>query len=239
MPRSDIVRSMLSRTFDLMNEIGRTSNRAALDEIVLNATRRYGVTHQIVGITPAVLPRVSEQPSLILSGAWPDAWGERYYRKRYVTQDPIIRHVLTRTEPLRWSDVSSRVTDEAAEFGLRDGLTIVQHSIDGLRVCNSFAGERLDDDPATRAALLFISAAASSRAMMLASERTEAPVRLTQRERECLLWIVEGKTDWEIGMILGISENTVRVHANRLREKLHARTRTQAAVQAVRLGIIS
>jgi len=33
-------------------------------------------------------------------------------------------------------------------------------------------------------------------------------VRLTPRESDCLIWAGEGKTDWEISQILGISRST-------------------------------
>ncbi|WP_447973005.1 LuxR family transcriptional regulator [Nitrospira sp. Kam-Ns4a] len=43
----------------------------------------------------------------------------------------------------------------------------------------------------------------------------QAPV-LTKREREVLEWMKEGKTNWEIGRILGISERTVRFHVGNI-----------------------
>ena len=42
-----------------------------------------------------------------------------------------------------------------------------------------------------------------------------------------------GKTAWEVGTILGISERTVRFHLNAAREKLQCTTTTQAVARAV------
>jgi LuxR family quorum sensing-dependent transcriptional regulator len=62
---------------------------------------------------------------------------------------------------------------------------------------------------------------------------------LTFREAECLRWVSEGKSDWDISEILGISQHTVHEHLERGKAKLRARTRTQAAVQAAVNGWLS
>ena len=56
----------------------------------------------------------------------------------------------------------------------------------------------------------------------------EDEVHLTGREREALTWVSEGKSDWEIAMILGLSETTVRFHVDNARKKLGAVNRAQA-----------
>lgn len=60
---------------------------------------------------------------------------------------------------------------------------------------------------------------------------------LTPRERDVLRWIVEGKTNQEIGIILGISWRTVRLHCERIFQKLGVETRTAAAVRAMEMGL--
>ncbi len=52
---------------------------------------------------------------------------------------------------------------------------------------------------------------------------------LTHREAEVLGWVVEGKTNPEIGLILGLSPRTVHHHLDRIYEKLGVETRTAAA----------
>ena len=58
---------------------------------------------------------------------------------------------------------------------------------------------------------------------------------LTPREREVLAWLAGGKTDRDIGEILGISPRTVHKHLQRLYEKLGVETRTAAVVRALGL----
>ena len=56
---------------------------------------------------------------------------------------------------------------------------------------------------------------------------------------EAAKWIAEGKTAWEAGVILGISERTVRFHLNAAREKLDCLTTTQAVAKAVAQQLIA
>jgi DNA-binding CsgD family transcriptional regulator len=68
---------------------------------------------------------------------------------------------------------------------------------------------------------------------------TERDILVSVRELECLKWIAEGKTAWEAGVILGISERTVRFHLNAAREKLDCLTTTQAVAKAVAQQLIA
>ena len=61
---------------------------------------------------------------------------------------------------------------------------------------------------------------------------------LTERELEVLHLVVEGATNAEIAERLVISENTVKMHLRNILDKLHLRNRIQAAVYAVRRGIV-
>jgi LuxR family quorum-sensing system transcriptional regulator CciR len=61
---------------------------------------------------------------------------------------------------------------------------------------------------------------------------------LSEREKACLKWAACGKSSWEIGQILAISENTVLFHIKNAMKKLGVRTRTLAAVKAIQLGLI-
>lgn len=51
---------------------------------------------------------------------------------------------------------------------------------------------------------------------------------LTQREAEIMHWVAMGKTYAEVGMILGISANTVKNHMKSICGKLDASNRMQA-----------
>ena len=61
---------------------------------------------------------------------------------------------------------------------------------------------------------------------------------LTDRETTILKYVAEGFLNKEIADQLGISENTVKIHLRNILEKLHLKNRIQAAVYAVRQGIV-
>ncbi|MBN1992052.1 MAG: response regulator transcription factor [Anaerolineae bacterium] len=61
---------------------------------------------------------------------------------------------------------------------------------------------------------------------------------LTPREIEVLEEIVAGATNQEIAKTLQITKNTVKIHLRNILEKLHVQNRIQAAVHAVRRGLV-
>jgi len=61
---------------------------------------------------------------------------------------------------------------------------------------------------------------------------------LSDRERECLLWVSEGKTTQETALILGVSSNTVNKYIVSSIQKLNAANRAMAIAVAIRAGII-
>jgi DNA-binding CsgD family transcriptional regulator len=65
-----------------------------------------------------------------------------------------------------------------------------------------------------------------------------AALDLTPREAQVLNWIATGKSDWQIGQILDISNKTVNYHAENLKRKYGVATRIQMVVAAVRDGQI-
>jgi DNA-binding NarL/FixJ family response regulator len=61
---------------------------------------------------------------------------------------------------------------------------------------------------------------------------------LSERELEILKLIARGDSNREIGETLGVSENTVKKHVRNILDKLHTRTRVEAALYAVRKRLI-
>ncbi|MBL8656949.1 MAG: hypothetical protein JNJ92_06255 [Altererythrobacter sp.] len=66
-----------------------------------------------------------------------------------------------------------------------------------------------------------------------APAREPAEVLLSARECDVMAYVCEGKTDWEIGAILGVSETTARFHADNARRKLGASNRAHAVARYI------
>jgi DNA-binding CsgD family transcriptional regulator len=67
----------------------------------------------------------------------------------------------------------------------------------------------------------------------LVRQRNIGALPVTPREREVLEWLAGGKTDREIGEILGMSPRTVQKHLQHIYEKLGVETRTAAVMRAL------
>jgi DNA-binding NarL/FixJ family response regulator len=67
----------------------------------------------------------------------------------------------------------------------------------------------------------------------------EGPAKLTQREIEVLRLLADGKANKEIARQLQIAEKTSKVHVSHILSKLGMQSRTQAALYAARIGLVS
>lgn len=64
------------------------------------------------------------------------------------------------------------------------------------------------------------------------------PSPLTERQLECLRWAAQGKSSWDIAAIVGLSPRTVDEHLDNACRRLGVKRRTQAAIIAVRDGLL-
>ncbi len=67
----------------------------------------------------------------------------------------------------------------------------------------------------------------------------ENPEALTDREAEILMLLARGKANKQIASSLYISEKTVKAHVSAILVKLGVQSRTQAALHAIRTGLVS
>lgn len=63
--------------------------------------------------------------------------------------------------------------------------------------------------------------------------------QITDRQLQCLAWVQEGKSNADIGGILGVSGRTVEKHIIKICGHLGVKTRVQAVVRARELGLIT
>ncbi|MBW5440498.1 LuxR family transcriptional regulator [Bradyrhizobium canariense] len=183
-----------------------------------------------------------------LISTYPSCWTARYLNKNYHTIDPVIREALQTPEPFRWgADFSSRssalaeqqLLDEAAQFGIRFGFTVPIHDGRGPVAALTFAVDEKRPpfekciDSYGRVLQLMATYFHAHVRRKLADERKVDGIRLSPREFECLEWASQGKSAWEIGCILGISQSTVAYYLENAKEKLGVRTVIQAVALLV------
>lgn len=236
--------SPLAETYNLMLEFGRAVSIEAVYGVLLTRCQRYGVESVLAGVIPQRIVHPSEQPGYVILGHWPMEWAERYFSRQYVRRDPTILHCSQETNPLVWDTIrvtdaaAKRIMDEARDFRLLDGITIPQLSIQGTRIGVSFAGRRLDKTPTNISELTVLASYAVTRALELHARSSSAPVPLTIRERECLLWMSEGKTIADTAAILGVTDSSIEKHLSAARGKLKSLSTVQSVAIALRQGFI-
>ncbi|MER9338804.1 LuxR family transcriptional regulator [Mesorhizobium sp. M0293] len=192
------------------------------------------------------LKPVRRDPAVMLT--YPDKWQERCVQMGYNKIDPIVKTIRKRAGAFRWSEVyedkstteaERRIFDEAATFGLRSGISVPLHRPNGSFAIVSFA--QVLDREIHNTTITYLELVALHFHLRVAeltnSGVTDTPA-LSPREKECISWVARGKSSWEIGRILKISDNTVNFHIKNVLRKLNVSNRTVAAIEAINIGII-
>lgn len=238
--------SNFDETINFLTALSKAVEIEEISKILSAKLKRFGVEVMIASFLPSSsrLSRFGRRELVMVEV--PDEWRQRYISKRYASHDPIIRETLNRPVGFGWHDHDlppatargTRIMGEAAEFGLCEGFTVPLATIEGTQGGVTFAGRRLDSAPELRSVLTLVASYAFGYAL-LAQDRSASPgVPLSPREREVLQWAAEGKTDWEIGEIMRISEHGVDSHLRGVRSKLKAANRAQAVAHGIRRGLI-
>ena len=197
------------------------------------------------------VPYNSDAP--FYSTTYPEKWARRYTGQDYGAIDPVVNAAGRSLLPFVWdageintfaTKVQRKFLAESAEFGIHSGVTIPIHGR-----ANEFATFSVTTDEKRRdirklfaerqnqllPMALHFHVAANTRS---GPKKESAPVRLTPRERECLLWTARGKSAWEVGEILNIAERTVVFHLTNAMHKLDVNSKMYAVVKAIMSGLI-
>lgn len=231
----------------LLAEIEEVGNLLNLERLFEQIAKTYGLT--TVAYLGAGIGKDEQQREPYVAATYSLEWIERYKAQRYVEFDPVIQVGMRRILPIDWGDFASptdRIRNffgEAKEFGVgRRGLSIPVHGRHGDRALFSVTSNMSDRDWRLQNKHYmrdFHVLAVHVHAVLLDLEGAPIPnVRLSPRERECLLWIAEGKTAWECSVILGLSLHTVRCYLESARHKLRASSNTHAVAKAVKAGLL-
>nr|WP_158305993.1 LuxR family transcriptional regulator [Azospirillum sp. B510] len=180
-----------------------------------------------------------------------EKWRMRYFDRRYENIDPVLSAARRATMPVDWDQLPK--TDSGVEDFIADALCYgirlqgVTFSLRDMHQRLAIVSLQSNDDPAVwrvrRPRIIpdFIHFSLALHSAMVSSEPDDAeevPCKLSPREREVLDWASRGKTSWETGMVLGLSEKTVNFYLRNACQKMNAATKVQAAAQAVREGLI-
>lgn len=181
----------------------------------------------------------------------PAGFSDIFNDPRLGKRDPVMQHCKRQSIPIVWNQQTyvkhdaPELWEAQAPFGYKVGISLALHLPEGRHfVLGVNREEMLPSNPIALTRMvadlqLFAVHAvdAAMRLLLPAGPDTEAP-RLTPRELQCLHWTMEGKTAWEVGTILSISERTAVLHINNAMHKLGCTNKHQAVLKALRLGLI-
>lgn len=188
---------------------------------------------------------------------YPDEWIKHYTHKKYKEIDPVLQFCFKTNNIFSWDQLVSNkelaqdekiLMQEAQDAKLLNGLAVPIHGLNGeltaIGLASKNGGIDLNKDMLCKVRAISIQfhmaylekEAITFNTYPLKSHRKH--IILSEREREILLWMSEGKSDSVIADILGISYATVRYHMNNIFQKLGVNERTLAVVKAIRLGLI-
>ena len=183
-----------------------------------------------------------------IANGWPREWFDIYNRSNLWASDPIPRHCLNMLNPFEWKDATyDRESDPAAhdvmtrarDFQFDQGYCIPIHYDDATGAV-SIAGERPYLDAESKSALHLVGVFAHGRLRALSRGIVPTCTRkLSPIEAEVLRWAARGKTAWETGQILRLSERNVRWHLEEAQRKLMTNNKTATVAVALVKGEIS
>ena len=236
----------------------RVTDPRSLDNLVADVAKEMGfdfyalIHHVDLSELDASLSHMSSGQLVALTN-YPEAWVETYVKRKIVSDDPILIASQRSAVGFRWSDMPrliemtpahKAITAETRRADLSDGFTVPAHIPGEANGSCNFAvrtGCELPEANLHMAQLIGSFAFQAARAMVRKAQNVSAYVHaaLTPRQLECIALVARGKSDWEIGRILGIGEETAKHHIKMAREHYDVSSRVQAAFRAVFDGQIA
>lgn len=201
---------------------------------------RYFLLSHHVNIASAEIVRLSNYPT---------HWREEMRTDKQFAIDPVVRACQKTAAPFLWSELDHlirlsprqrEILESATRAGLGPGFTVPIHIPGECTGSGSFAtGGGQDLDASVVPALQYLASFAfeAARRMCRKADRLDeggvSVPSLTQRQLDCLVLIAQGKSDWDVGKILGISHRTVQEHVDAARKRYGVGSRTQLIIRTL------
>ena len=202
-----------------------------------------------------LLGRQDERSGLLLAHginiSFPDEWLSEYLENNYFHHDVITVETFRTCRPRHWSYeypgaedlVPRRIKTLNMDLGIKEayshGCFPGAQGQNGSMFC--FASPSMQNNMRTAVILEVVvphlHLIFNNIFNKMQSTSNARSVSLTAREKEVLNWLKQGKSSWEMSVILHISERTVNYHVYNIMQKLGAINRPQAVAIATHLGL--
>ncbi len=230
------------------SEVMKSRDRDELQGEVVAFTKRLGFDTFSATV---VIDHMFGEAEFITIDNTPRAYKESFQNPLIGRRDPVMQHCKRQSVPIIWDQSTyvrqgaGELWEEMAHFGISNGVCLALHMPEGRHF---ILGVERDQPVSADAAELTRVVAdlqlfavhaqdAALRILMPGSVDPSLP-SLTPRELETLRWTMAGKTAWEVGEVLGITERTASLHVNNATHKLGCVNKHQAVLKALRLGLL-
>jgi LuxR family quorum-sensing system transcriptional regulator CciR len=238
---------MFDRVQAFVREVRELTTELELIEALSGITRDLGfsffaLTHHV---------DVGRNSAAIRLHNYPSDWVRWFDEQGLGPVDPVHRASHMTSVAFPWSKLDElialtsrdlEVLEAARKEGIGDGFTVPAHVPGEAHGSCSFAavtGVTLNPDCLPLAQLAGAFGFEAARRIRQVREPRDPNPRLTDRQRECLMWAARGKSDWEISRILGVSHETVIQHLKQARDRYGVGKRTPLAIHALFDGTIA
>ena len=232
-----------------VREIGQATTAADLSDAMTQISRKLGF--QYFALTHHVDVAAAAGSAIRLHN-YPSQWAAFYDANALGVSDPVHRASHVTSIGFRWSRIAAmipltlsdlRMLALGREQGIGDGFTVPAHVPGEARGSCSFANDAsrpISEEMLSLAQLAGAFAFEGARRLWMGrGHRTLAAPVLTDRQRECVLWVARGKGDWEIARILSIGEETVARHIKQGCQRYGVAKRTSLAIRTLFDGTIT
>lgn len=212
--------------------------------------RSYGATylqtrlyHRPSGVlTPATHLQAGGVVARVAPETWPASQAFKYV---CLDCNPLVEAVRTGLTRYRFSDFAPRESpsygaywEAMSEAGIADAVCATAYGR-ARRIASLHLGfGTAAIEPERERALHLVGMVLVETLLRFDDGLADPPsgAALTPRERDAMWFVAEGKTDWEIATIFGVSETTARFHVDNARRKLGAVNRAHAVAQLLGSG---
>lgn len=218
----------------------------AVFDIFLDYAKGLGLDFLFIGRWGFMLSHPQGAPEFFRSNM--PEWAEVYFANSYFHIDPCIHLAMRINRAFFYTEAfvdltptQEKFVEDAREHGMVDGFVVPIHRRTGTPGAVTLGAKApLDISKIDCLCLEMLSHMAFGIIDELqGTDQQLQLMRLTDRERTVLTLVARGKTNWEIGAILSISEYSVRDYLKTLSKQLETANRTHTVVRAMQLGLIS
>jgi LuxR family transcriptional regulator, quorum-sensing system regulator ExpR len=192
-------------------------------------------------------PMPFDNSKVTIHSNYPSEWVETYRKNSLHKSDPVMANSAITAVPFFWDeipqeiDTNPEIFDQSASYGIKQGFTIPIH--EPGRSFGSIHLSSDENDPdfpvIVRENMVIIQTLSIIANQNRPIETSvESNIKLSSRETEFLRWLALGKNYKEIGLIMNITERTVKFHAKQMTEKMECNNVKQAMFKAAQLNFI-